>query len=359
MLKANRFLQYWQGLLGGLRKQEKSLSQLSRSGSLKTSMFVIVRLVSALILVGIVSTGAQAKSIPTPKFFGVYALYDGKLTELKRNPQSDTYEMTIGGGDIIHSLSNITFPDSKKLTFIVFSPSVANLTRNKFFVNIMATIRNSPPPSYHMVNRGWEFRVAPVPNQPQMVQLIGPEQGTSGGYLALMLDDGFYDYKITNSPPDKEDSCVERLVSFMGPSYQPCGKGFTDNGNGTITDKDTGLMWQKGENAAEFNWYQASGTYDEKFNSSTQNVCGSLSLAGGGWRLPTLTELQSLVEESLKPTINTTYFPNVHANSYWSSTTYANNTDYAWIVDFDYGYVGYHFFYKDYSSYVRCVRSGQ
>jgi len=30
MIKANRFLEYWQGLFGGLREQERSLSQMSR-----------------------------------------------------------------------------------------------------------------------------------------------------------------------------------------------------------------------------------------------------------------------------------------------------------------------------------------
>ena len=33
MLKANRVLKYWHGFLGGLRKQEKSISQMSRAGT--------------------------------------------------------------------------------------------------------------------------------------------------------------------------------------------------------------------------------------------------------------------------------------------------------------------------------------
>lgn len=66
---------------------------------------------------------------------------------------------------------------------------------------------------------------------------------------------------------------------------------YTDNGNGTITDNVTGLVWQKGENSASgtyYNWYVASGTYDATNNPSSQNVCGSLTLGGqSGWRLPT------------------------------------------------------------------------
>ena len=193
---------------------------MSRHGNF--NFISVIQLISALLLVGITSTCAQAESIPTPKFFGVYALYDGKLTELKRHSQSNNYQISIGGHDVIQSVSNIKFPDCQKLKFILFSPQVANLTTNHFFVHVMATIRNAPPPSFHLLTQtGWEFRVAPVPNQPQMVQLIGPELGTSGGHLALMLNDGFYDYKITNKQPDPS-ACVERLVSYMGPSYQKC-----------------------------------------------------------------------------------------------------------------------------------------
>lgn len=65
-------------------------------------------ILSAFILAGIASTGTQAQELP--EFYGVYAVHNGKLTELKRNPQSNNYTMTIGGADIIRSLSGITFP---------------------------------------------------------------------------------------------------------------------------------------------------------------------------------------------------------------------------------------------------------
>ncbi|MHB9116727.1 MAG: Lcl domain-containing protein [Burkholderiales bacterium] len=131
---------------------------------------------------------------------------------------------------------------------------------------------------------------------------------------------------------------------------------YTDNGNGTVTDNTTGLTWQNGENSTsgDFNWYQATGTYDATRNPSSRNICGSLSLAGGGWRLPSSTELQSLVDKSFKPTINATYFPNAHADSYWSSTTFANYTPYAWYVYFGGGGVSPDDKANVY--YVRCVR---
>ncbi|MBI5675734.1 MAG: DUF1566 domain-containing protein [Nitrospirae bacterium] len=147
---------------------------------------------------------------------------------------------------------------------------------------------------------------------------------------------------------------------------------FTNNGNGTITDNNTGLMWQKcsvGQNndstcsgtAQYYNWYRASGTYHATYNPSSQYVCGERTTGGyTDWRLPSKKELITIVDYSIPypgPTINTTYFPNTVASAYWSSTTYAYYPSFAWYVGFSNGYVFIN--YKYYSHYVRCVRGGQ
>lgn len=115
---------------------------------------------------------------------------------------------------------------------------------------------------------------------------------------------------------------------------------YADNGNGTVTDKNTGLMWQKGENPSTYNWYQASGTYDVTYNSTSQDVCGSLVLGYySDWRLPSKKELITIVDYSWlypKPNINTIYFPNAYADIYWTSTPRVGADD-AWIVYFDGG----------------------
>jgi hypothetical protein len=55
---------------------------------------------------------------------------------------------------------------------------------------------------------------------------------------------------------------------------------YTDNGDGTVTDNVTGLMWEKQDDGNTYNWYQASGTYDATNNPISQNVCGGLSVGG-------------------------------------------------------------------------------
>ncbi|MCX5904108.1 MAG: DUF1566 domain-containing protein [Proteobacteria bacterium] len=125
---------------------------------------------------------------------------------------------------------------------------------------------------------------------------------------------------------------------------------FVDNGDGTISDTSTGLMWQKAT--------APGGTYTWEH---ALTYCENLTLPAGGysdWRLPNRNELQSIVDYSRSgPAINTTYFPGTEWSYYWSSTTDAYTGYSAWYVQFDYGYVDY--YSKSYNYYVRAVRGGQ
>ena len=130
---------------------------------------------------------------------------------------------------------------------------------------------------------------------------------------------------------------------------------FIDNGDGTVTNTDTGLMWElktdDGGNRDKDNRY----TWEEALS-----YCENLTLARySDWRLPNLNELQSIVDYSnYDPSINTTFFPNaVSSWYYWSSTTYAYFPEGACVVYFYDGYV--YSSNKSYYYYVRAVRSGQ
>lgn len=139
---------------------------------------------------------------------------------------------------------------------------------------------------------------------------------------------------------------------------------FTDNGDGTVTDNNTGLMWQKDENPTTYNWYQSSGTYDSNYNPGSTDVCGSLNLGSySDWHLPTKKELITIVDYSIPypgPTIMTAYFPNAYASNYWSSTTVANSTLYPGsALGVSFGGGGVSINYKHGGLYVRCIRGSQ
>lgn len=119
-----------------------------------------------------------------------------------------------------------------------------------------------------------------------------------------------------------------------------------NNGNGTITDSDTGLTWQQAEIGATTDWTNAL------------NYAEELTLGGfQDWRLPNIKELESLNDETLvSPSIDTNYFPNAESARYWSSTTQNNSTGNAWFNEFIAGITSQAS--KTSSYWVRAVRGG-
>jgi hypothetical protein len=102
---------------------------------------------------------------------------------------------------------------------------------------------------------------------------------------------------------------------------------YQDNGDGTVTDLNTGLMWQQ---TPDFTRY----TYDEALEYVENLNTGGYD----DWRLPTIKELYSLAdfdggivpEGESTPYIDTDYFDFKYdkllfAGQYWSSTTYVKN----------------------------------
>jgi formylglycine-generating enzyme required for sulfatase activity len=150
-----------------------------------------------------------------------------------------------------------------------------------------------------------------------------------------------------------EDGCT--LMSPTGPAAgMACGKYSCDEQ--TVKDPATALTWQRvlpvtydgctgqvvtnsgvpGEACA---WEQAKA------------YCSGLSLASGGWRLPTKDELESIVDKTRKnPTIDVAAFPNTPSEDFWSATGSPGD---AWLVNFDSGYSRT---FIDTACYVRCVR---
>ena len=119
---------------------------------------------------------------------------------------------------------------------------------------------------------------------------------------------------------------------------------FTDNGDSTITDHLTGLVWQKVPFPDSMSWEQALG-YAE-----------NLSLAGhSDWRLPNIRELQSINEENrFNPSVNPAYFGSIGVKKYWSSTSLPNQTSKAWYLDTRFGITTYNF--KIQQCNLICVR---
>ncbi|MEI6806062.1 MAG: DUF1566 domain-containing protein, partial [Myxococcaceae bacterium] len=178
-----------------------------------------------------------------------------------------------------------------------------------------------------------------------------PEIGNGGG--------NSWDFQLGNYGKLEWDTtattnmirCVRSCYSLPTSSRYTVGTGTSA---GTVADYVTNLIWQKV--APTTGGPNSNGLYPP---SSAKTYCSSLNLGGfsSGWRLPTIRELQTLVDYSNNYAtlmMDTTVFSGEQPNRFWSSTPLAGNPSSAWIVHFNYGDVYANDVSNAYS--VRCVR---
>ncbi len=120
---------------------------------------------------------------------------------------------------------------------------------------------------------------------------------------------------------------------------------FTDNGDGTVTDNRTDLMWQKGFSDLAWNWEYA------------KVYCEELELAGyDDWSLPNIDELNSMMGVSFRYTgANPDYFDYPETVGwFWSSTSDEEVYSLAYAVYITNGFEDANA--KIFLSRARCVR---
>ena len=122
---------------------------------------------------------------------------------------------------------------------------------------------------------------------------------------------------------------------------------YVDNGDGTVTDTTTWLMWSKENVGSKGKW------------ESADKACSALRLAGyEDWRMPTRWELLTLSDDTRhSPAIDVSFFPETKSDWYWSSTPCAWDPSCAWIVHFSSGCADC--YRRSDSAFVRAVRSAR
>jgi hypothetical protein len=195
----------------------------------------------------------------------------------------------------------------------------------------------------------WEFFSKPAGSQATLSDetAVSPTftADLQGDYIFnLIVNDGIEDSpsdqlsvwafrQVTLPDTGQETSYTDTFGEDSDYSINP--PSYNDNGDGTVTDNLTGLMWQQ--------------------EDSDENNCKDLELAGySDWRLPTLKELLDIVDYGMYlPSINSAFFPGTTSSAYLSNRIAAWDSNYVWVVDFDMGYAEVR---HPFNGYVRCVR---
>jgi hypothetical protein len=146
-----------------------------------------------------------------------------------------------------------------------------------------------------------------------------------------MFGVNFADGRIKGYPADQ--SIGKKYYVLYVRSNTNYGKNqFVDNGDGTITDNATGLMWAQADSGTGLNW-QSALAWVQTMNS--QNYLGH-----NDWRLPDAKELQSIVDytrspdtsssAAIDPLFTCTQITNEEGQAdypfYWTGTTHASYT---------------------------------
>jgi hypothetical protein len=155
----------------------------------------------------------------------------------------------------------------------------------------------------------------------------------------------------TRSYQRGDDGALRKGVAWPKPRFK-------NNGDGTVTDKLTGLIWLKNAQCSEFWDGDATGHNFRDWNSALSAAAklkdGACGLTDGSregsWRIPNRKELESLLDAAFKdPCIPNTAgtkrwtegnpFSGVQRDYHWSSTTCAYSSMFAWCVHLNDGSV--------------------
>jgi hypothetical protein len=137
------------------------------------------------------------------------------------------------------------------------------------------------------------------------------------------------------APQDAPPQDDAPAATFGWAQWPMAETGWYNLGGGVVVDNVTGLVWQGQVPSGEFTWAEAKA------------YCAGLKYGGlTGWRLPSRIELISIVDYGqMFPAIDRDAFPDTpsttYDHGYWSSSPYFGDPNYAWAVDFGFGYVNY------------------
>jgi Protein of unknown function (DUF1566) len=204
--------------------------------------------------------------------------------------------------------------------------SIVDFTRTSPAIDTK-TFPGTPGGKYHWTSSPWV--VSQIATKPQYSWIVNFYEG------------------LTSNAGDRTQLEYARCVSSS--VHGPLPKLYTQPAPGEIEDAETKLVWQQADSGSPM-----------AFDAAAPH-CQSLALNAHVWRVPSIKELSTLVDETppitkVSPAIDTTTFPSTPANApYWSSSLFdgqAATVHSPWVINYLDGFTQY----NQTTARVRCVR---
>ena len=126
-----------------------------------------------------------------------------------------------------------------------------------------------------------------------------------------------------------DEAYIQEKVEWPAPR-------FTDNGDGTVTDGLTGMMWLKDGGCLKKGWSDALNIIADFNANPFKYSCIGYAANYTDWHMPNVKELESLINYDVSDAagwLNSAGFTNIKYSSYWSSTTSQKSAAQAWIMN--------------------------
>ena len=264
------------------------------------------------------------------------AAFSGQDAQVSTNPM----QFTDGGATVTDAVTGLTWQktDTTRTTWYQ-AAGVYDATYNPASIDVCGSLVLGGESDWRLPSRrelvsimNYEQR---APDRSVFQQSGAYWSSSEHGPTAWMVAGGAASIGFGNKDSVLDVKCVRGTAWGLN--------GYTDNGDGTVTDVMSGLVWQQAADVVARDW------------ATALSHCEGLTLAGSSdWRLPDVKELESLVAHA-SPSIDGAYFPATQPGSYWSSTTDPTNPGAAWSIDFYDGTV-YEGVAKILFKFTRCVR---
>lgn len=281
---------------------------------------------------------------------------------------------TTGSNSVMATFSHALYAaGSNMFEFVLYQPEIR---KNLSLIGMQLSGSDSVIlTTEERLQSGKEYKLIAVFVADENTNLI--ENGVNGEF-------SFYvgDSSSTTSSADDSDGHAGFSFTKLDSNGQPLAASATEWS--CVKDNVTGLIWEihtddgglRDKNNI-YSWYnpdattnggdagtQNGGSCTGGIACDTQSYVTAMNAQGlcgyHDWRMPTVTELQGLMDYSIpypRPTIDTNYFPDTQASYYWSSSAAAGDNIYAMSCNF---YTGEcNSFIKVNGVQLRLVRSGQ